>query len=164
MTYHNVYTCSYMLVSSLIVNLLYENGELIRGLTRGDGSQGDNITNNIKTINSIPLKLKNKSFPNKFEIRGEIIMPKTSFSSLNKKREQLGLPLFMNPRNTASGSLKMLDSSDVARRPLDCYLYHVIGEKLPSNLHYDNLQHAKSWGFKISSNCCCISSFFIFNS
>jgi DNA ligase (NAD+) len=111
------------------VNLLYENGNLIRGLTRGDGSQGDNITNNIKTINSIPLKLKDKSFPNKFEIRGEIIIPKNSFNSLNKKREQMGLPLFMNPRNTASGSIKLLDSKEVARRPLECFLYSVVSKR-----------------------------------
>ena len=133
------------------VNLLYENGNLIRGLTRGDGSLGDNITNNIKTINSIPLKLKNKSFPNKFEIRGEIIIPITSFNSLNKKREQMGLPLFMNPRNTASGSIKLLDSKEVARRPLECFLYSVISEDEIINNHSELLNSAREVGFNIPS-------------
>ncbi len=98
------------------VNLLYENGELIKGLTRGDGTQGDDITVNLKTISSIPLKLTKGSYPNKFEIRGEIIIPINSFKALNKKREKMGEPLFMNPRNTASGSIKLLDSKEVARR------------------------------------------------
>ena len=133
------------------VNLLYENGNLIRGLTRGDGSRGDNITNNIKTINSIPLKLKNKSFPNKFEIRGEIIIPITSFNSLNKKREQMGLPLFMNPRNTASGSIKLLDSKEVARRPLECFLYSVVSEDELINNHSELLNTARDIGFNIPS-------------
>ena len=131
------------------VNLLYENGELIKGLTRGDGSQGDNITNNLKTINSIPLRLKNKVFPNKFEIRGEIIIPKNSFNILNKKRNKLGLPLFMNPRNTASGSIKLLDSKEVARRPLKCFLYSVISDDNNINKHSDQLSLARDMGFDI---------------
>ena len=131
------------------VNLLYENGELIKGLTRGDGSQGDNITNNLKTINSIPLSLKNKVFPNKFEIRGEIIIPKNSFNILNKKRNKLGLPLFMNPRNTASGSIKLLDSKEVARRPLKCFLYSVISDDNNINKHSDQLSLARDMGFDI---------------
>lgn len=131
------------------VNLLYENGKLSRGLTRGDGSQGDNITNNLKTINSIPIKLKNKSFPNQFEIRGEIIIPTDSFNLLNKKREQSGLPLFMNPRNTASGSIKLLDSKEVARRPLDCFLYSVISDDENINNHSDLLNMARDMGFNV---------------
>ena len=131
------------------VNLLYENGKLSRGLTRGDGSQGDNITNNLKTINSIPIKLKNKSFPNQFEIRGEIIIPTDSFNLLNKKREQSGLPLFMNPRNTASGSIKLLDSKEVARRPLECFLYSVISDDENINNHSDLLNMARDMGFNV---------------
>ena len=131
------------------VNLLYENGKLSRGLTRGDGSQGDNITNNLKTINSIPIKLKNKSFPNQFEIRGEIIIPTDSFNLLNKKREQSGLPLFMNPRNTASGSIKLLDSKEVARRPLECFLYSVISDDDNINNHSDLLNMARDMGFNV---------------
>ena len=131
------------------VNLLYENGELIRGLTRGDGSQGDNITNNLRTINSIPLRIKNKVFPNKFEIRGEIIIPKNSFNILNKKRNKLGLPSFMNPRNTASGSIKLLDSTEVARRPLECFLYSVISDDNNINNHSDQLNLARDMGFDI---------------
>ena len=107
------------------VNLLYENGELIKGLTRGDGVQGDDITKNLKTINSIPLKLNSTSFPKKFEIRGEIIILTESFKTLNKNRELNGESLFMNPRNTASGSIKLLDSKEVARRPLECFLYSI---------------------------------------
>ena len=133
------------------ISLNYENGKLVSAITRGDGKKGDNVISNVRTIKSIPLNLKG-DYPSNFEIRGEIFIPLKEFNELNIQREKENLESFSNPRNTASGSLKMLDSSDVARRPLDCYLYHVIGEKLPSNLHYDNLQHAKNWGFKISSN------------
>jgi len=131
------------------VNLLYENGKLIRGLTRGDGTQGDNITVNLKTINSIPLKLTTQSFPNKFEIRGEIIMPTDSFKALNKKRELIGEPLFMNPRNTASGSIKLLDSKEVARRPLECFLYSIVSDDLTINKHSELLELARGMGFKV---------------
>ena len=131
------------------VNLLYENGKLIRGLTRGDGTQGDNITVNLKTINSIPLKLTTQSFPNKFEIRGEIIMPTNSFKALNKKRELIGEPLFMNPRNTASGSIKLLDSKEVARRPLECFLYSIVSDDLTTNKHSELLNLAREMGFKV---------------
>ena len=133
------------------ISLNYENGKLVSALTRGDGKKGDNVISNVRTIKSIPLNLKG-DYPSNFEIRGEIFIPLKEFNELNTQREKENLESFSNPRNTASGSLKMLDSSDVARRPLDCYLYHVIGEKLPSNFHYDNLQYAKNWGFKISSN------------
>ncbi len=131
------------------VNLLYENGELIKGLTRGDGTQGDDITVNLKTISSIPLKLTKGSYPNKFEIRGEIIIPINSFKALNKKREKMGEPLFMNPRNTASGSIKLLDSKEVARRPLECFLYSVVSEELNINEHSKLLNLARDMGFKI---------------
>ena len=131
------------------VNLLYEDGQLVRALTRGDGYQGDNITNNLKTINSIPLKLKNKFFPNKFEIRGEIIIPSDAFNSLNEKRKQIGLPLFMNPRNTASGSIKLLDSKEVARRPLECFLYSVVSNDISINNHSELLDSARNMGFNV---------------
>ena len=131
------------------VNLLYDDGQLVRALTRGDGYQGDNITNNLKTINSIPLKLKNKFFPNKFEIRGEIIIPSDAFNSLNEKRKQIGLPLFMNPRNTASGSIKLLDSKEVARRPLECFLYSVVSNDININNHSELLDSARNMGFNV---------------
>jgi len=131
------------------VNLLYERGRLIRGLTRGDGAQGDDITVNLKTINSIPLKLTTGKFPEKFEIRGEIIMPTDSFKALNKKRELIGEPLFMNPRNTASGSIKLLDSKEVARRPLECFLYSIVSDNLTINKHSDLLDLAREMGFNV---------------
>jgi len=131
------------------VNLLYERGRLIRGLTRGDGTQGDDITVNLKTINSIPLKLTTGKFSEKFEIRGEIIMPTDSFKALNKKRELIGEPLFMNPRNTASGSIKLLDSKEVARRPLECFLYSIVSDNLTINKHSDLLDLAREMGFNV---------------
>ena len=133
------------------ISLIYENGKLVSAITRGDGKSGDNVISNVRTIKSIPLQL-NGDYPSKFEIRGEIFIPIKEFNNLNIEREKKNLEPFSNPRNTASGSLKMLDSNDVAKRPLDCFLYHVLGENLPSKLHYENLQHAKNWGFKISSN------------
>ncbi len=131
------------------INLLYERGKLIRGLTRGDGTQGDDITVNLKTINSIPLKLTTGKFFEKFEIRGEIIMPTDSFKALNKKRELIGEPLFMNPRNTASGSIKLLDSKEVARRPLECFLYSIVSDNLTINKHSDLLDLAREMGFNV---------------
>ena len=133
------------------ISLIYENGELVSAITRGDGKKGDNVISNVRTIKSIPLQLTG-DYPSKFEIRGEIFIPIDEFNNLNIEREKHDLEPFSNPRNTASGSLKMLDSTDVAKRPLDCYLYHVLGENLPSKYHFENLQHAKKWGFKISSN------------
>ena len=133
------------------ISLIYENGELVSAITRGDGKKGDNVISNVRTIKSIPLQLTG-DYPSKFEIRGEIFIPIDEFNNLNIEREKQNLEPFSNPRNTASGSLKMLDSTDVAKRPLDCYLYHVLGENLPSKYHFENLQHAKKWGFKISSN------------
>ena len=132
------------------ISLTYENGELIQALTRGDGTQGDDVTENVKTIKSIPLKLKN-NYPDKFEIRGEIFLPISGLKSMNSARIEEGLEPYANPRNTASGSLKLLDTKEVAKRPLDCYLYYLLGDNLPSNTHFDNLQKAKEWGFKIPS-------------
>ena len=145
---NNFEFCCELKYDGASVNLLYEDGQLIRALTRGDGFQGDNITNNLKTINSIPLQLKN-DFPKKFEIRGEIIMPIDSFNSLNKKRKQIGAPLFMNPRNTASGSIKLLNSKEVARRPLECFLYSVVSNDDNTNKHSELLENARNMGFNI---------------
>ena len=130
------------------VNLLYENGNLLRALTRGDGTQGDNITTNIKTIRSVPLNVDN-SFLKKFEIRGEIIILNDSFKQLNRKREELGEPIFKNPRNTASGSIKLLDSNEVARRPLQCFLYSVVSDEIKMKSHSELLNIARDMGFDV---------------
>lgn len=132
------------------ISLIYEKGELKTAVTRGDGEKGDDVTANVKTIRSIPLKLHGNDFPEKFEIRGEILMPWTVFEDLNKEREAQEEPLFANPRNAASGTLKMQNSSEVAKRRLDGYFYYLLGENLPSDSHFENLQKAKKWGFKIS--------------
>ena len=131
------------------VNLLYDEGRLIRGLTRGDGLNGDNITKNLKTISSIPIKLKESFKKNKFEIRGEIIIPLDSFAQLNKKRKDNGEQPFMNPRNTASGSIKMLDSNEVARRPLECFLYSIVSDDLAIEDHSELLNLAREMGFNV---------------
>ena len=130
------------------VSLTYENGDLTQALTRGDGTQGDDVTANVRTIKSIPLKLKG-DYPANVEIRGEIFIPIKGLEKMNKLRTEEGLEPYKNPRNTASGSLKLLDANEVSKRPLDCYLYYLIGEDLPSTNHYDNLQKARDWGFKI---------------
>ena len=132
------------------ISLHYENGVLKQALTRGDGSQGDDVTANIRTVKSIPLKLQDNS-PSAFEIRGEIFMPHKGFELMNAARVEAGDEAFANPRNATSGSLKMQDSAVVASRPLDCFLYHVLGESLKTDSHYAKLQEAKSWGFKIPS-------------
>ena len=143
------YVCE-LKFDGLSVGLTYVNGKLKYAVTRGDGEQGDDITTNIKTIKSIPLQLNGDDFPAEFEIRGEIYMPHSSFIRLNKERvENEELP-FANPRNAASGSIKMQDSKEVAKRGLDCFFYHIIGEALPYSSHYENLKKAKSWGFKVS--------------
>ena len=131
------------------ISLTYENGELVRAVTRGDGEKGDDVTANVRTIRTIPLKLKG-DFPNKFEIRGEILMPWKVFESLNKEREAQGEALFANPRNAASGSLKLQNASEVAKRKLDAYLYYMLGENLPADTHSASLESAASYGFKIS--------------
>ncbi len=130
------------------VNLLYENGKLLRALTRGDGTQGDNITNNIKTIRSVPINVDN-SFLKKFEIRGEIIILNDFFKQLNLKREELGEPIFKNPRNTASGSIKLLDSNEVARRPLQCFLYSIVSDEVKMKSHSELLNIARDMGFNV---------------
>ena len=131
------------------VNLLYDEGKLVRGLTRGDGSNGDNITKNLKTISSIPIKLKESFKKNKFEIRGEIIIHLDSFAQLNKKRKDNGEQPFMNPRNTASGSIKMLDSNEVARRPLECFLYSIVSDDIAIEDHSELLNVAREMGFNV---------------
>ena len=130
------------------ISLKYENGELKQALTRGNGTHGDDVTVNVKTINSIPLKL-NGDYPSKFEIRGEIFLPHEGFDQMNEKRIANDLEPFANPRNAASGSVKMQDSKEVAKRPLDCFLYYLLGKELPFQRHYENLQNAREWGFKI---------------
>ncbi|MCB2219345.1 MAG: NAD-dependent DNA ligase LigA [Bacteroidetes bacterium] len=131
------------------ISLTYENGKLLRAVTRGDGVQGDDVTTNVKTIRSIPLRLQGTDFPQSFVIRGEIFMTKEGFIRLNKSRVENGDDPFANPRNSASGSLKMQDSAEVAKRPLDCFLYFILGDNLPYDNHYDNLKACKSWGFKV---------------
>ena len=130
------------------ISLTYENGLLLRAVTRGDGTQGDEVTTNIKTINSVPLKLK-ANFPDRFDIRGEIVLPVEGFKRMNKERLMMGEEPFRNPRNTASGSLKLQDSSEVAKRPLDCLLYHMVGKKLPVQTQYESLEFARKLGFKV---------------
>ena len=122
-----------------------------QGCSVGNGHRGDDVTSNIKTIRSIPLKLKG-DYPKEFEIRGEGVMPFSSFEALNREREDIGEPLFANPRNSASGTLKMQNSSIVASRKLDAYFYYVLGNNLPDDGHYELLQHASRWGFKISEH------------
>lgn len=134
------------------ISLSYENGELVRAVTRGDGEKGDDVTTNVRTIRSIPLKLRGNDYPESFEIRGEILMPFEVFNALNAELEEAGEPLLANPRNTAAGTLKMKNSSVVATRKLDAYLYYLLGENLPADGHYENLQKAREWGFKISDH------------
>lgn len=133
------------------ISLTYENGILIRAVTRGDGEKGDDVTANVKTIKSIPLRLRG-DYPPLFEIRGEILLPFAVFDALNNEREEIGEAPFANPRNAASGTLKLQNSSVVASRRLDAYLYYVLGEQLPDDGHYELLQHAAQWGFKISTH------------
>lgn len=142
--------CCELKYDGLSISLTYENGVLVRGVTRGDGVRGDDVTANVRTIRTIPLVLKGSNIPNSFEIRGEILMPWAVFDSLNARREKAGEPTFANPRNAASGTLKSINSSVVAERQLDAYLYYVLGESLPCDGHYENLMEAERWGFKIS--------------
>lgn len=132
------------------ISLTYKDGKLVQGVTRGDGVKGDDITANVRTIRSIPLTLKGNDYPEEFEIRGEIIMPWKVFDELNKEREKQEEPLFANPRNAGSGTLKQQDPKIVASRKLDSYLYFLLGESLPTDYHYENLMKAREWGFKIS--------------
>jgi len=142
------YVCE-LKYDGLAIGLTYRNGKLVQGVTRGDGVQGDDVTANVRTIRSIPLSLRGTDYPDDFEIRGEIVMTRSGFAKFNSQREKEGKPSFANPRNAAAGSIKMQDSAEVAKRPLDCYLYFVLGEKLPFQNHYDNMMAAKKWGLKV---------------
>ncbi|WP_314790792.1 NAD-dependent DNA ligase LigA [Tannerella forsythia] len=132
------------------ISLIYEDGRLMQAVTRGDGIRGDDVTANVKTVRSIPLKLHGEDYPKRFEMRGEIVLPWTEFERLNKEREAQEEPLFANPRNAASGTLKQQNPQIVAARRLDAYLYYMLGEELPADEHYENLQKARTWGFKVS--------------
>lgn len=143
--------CCELKYDGLSISLTYEDGRLVRAVTRGDGVRGDDVTANVRTINSVPLVLKGSNYPHEFEIRGEVLMPWQSFERLNAEREAAEEPLFANPRNAASGTLKSLNPAVVAQRKLDAYLYYLLGDILPDEGHYENLQQAATWGFKISS-------------
>lgn len=132
------------------ISIIYENGRLVRAVTRGDGTRGDDVTANIRTIRSVPLVLQGEGIPPYLEMRGEVIMPHASFNRLNAEREEAGEQPFANPRNAAAGTIKLQSSAEVARRGLDCFLYYMVGEGLPHQNHWDNLQAARGWGLKIS--------------
>ena len=132
------------------ISLIYENGLLVRGITRGDGVRGDDVTANVRTIRNIPLRIKGKSFPGLFEVRGEVFMPKNVFAQLNKEREDIGEERYANARNTTSGTLKMQDSGEVARRKLDCFVYYLLGEDLEIETHEEGIKKLESWGFNVS--------------
>ena len=134
------------------ISVSYENSKYLRAVTRGDGTQGDDVSENIKTIRSIPLSISGENIPQNFEIRGEIIMPHKVFDELNEIREENGESPFANPRNATSGSIKMIDSREVAKRNLDCYFYYMMGKNLSATTHWESLQQLKSWGFKISEH------------
>ena len=133
------------------ISLIYEEGRLVRAVTRGDGEKGDDVTENVKTIRSIPLILNGEGYPRSFEIRGEIVLPWKAFDRLNEERAFNEEPLFANPRNAAAGTLKLQNSAEVSRRGLDAYFYYLIADDLPCDTHYGNMQKAKEWGFKVSS-------------
>ncbi len=140
------------------ISLIYEHGRLLRAVTRGDGAHGDDVTANVRTIRSIPLQLQGDDYPDFFEIRGEILLPKAAFERLNAERAAAGEPLFANPRNAAAGTLKTQDTAEVARRGLDAYLYYLLGENLPYDNHYDNMLAARRWGFKVSTDMALLHS------
>ena len=142
--------CAELKFDGTSISLLYEHRRLVQAVTRGDGVQGDDVTDNVRTIRTIPLQLRGDDVPDRFEIRGEILMPWQVFDELNREREAREEPLFANPRNAASGTLKLQNSAEVARRRLDAYLYYVLGEGIPGDSHYENLQAARRWGFKVS--------------
>ena len=147
--------CCELKFDGLSIALHYEDGRLMRAVTRGDGVQGDDVTANVRTIRSIPLQLApGGNWPRSFEIRGEILMPWTSFEALNREREAREEPLFANPRNAASGTLKSKQTAVVAERRLDAYLYYLLGDELPADGHYENLETARTWGFKVSDAMC----------
>ncbi|MDR1056364.1 MAG: NAD-dependent DNA ligase LigA [Prevotellaceae bacterium] len=134
------------------ISLTYIDGVLAYAVTRGDGEQGDDVTANVRTIKAIPLRLKGNDYPKEFEMRGEIFMPHTSFKRLNEERIDIGESPFANPRNAAAGTLKLLDPKEVAKRSLDCFLYYILGENLPYEKQYENLEKARTWGFKVSDH------------
>lgn len=144
------YVCE-LKYDGVAIGITYVDGKLTRALTRGDGTQGDDITTNVKTIKSIPLQLMGNDYPKEFEIRGEIFLPKAVFEELNREREEIGEQLYANARNTASGTIKMQDSAAVAQRRLDSYLYFVLGENLSFKTHYESIETAGKWGFKVPS-------------
>lgn len=151
--------CCELKFDGLSISLIYEHGKLVRAVTRGDGIMGDDVTNNIRTIRSIPLELiPNSGYPDFFEIRGEVLMPWSSFEKLNKQRQLAQEPLFANPRNAAAGTLKSKSSSVVSKRNLDAFLYYLLGENLPYSDHYNNLKAAARWGFKISKDMRLVTS------
>ena len=141
------YTCE-LKYDGASISITYENGRLLRAVTRGDGFQGDDVTANIRTIRAVPIKLKG-DYPEKFDIRGEIVLPLDGFAKMNQDLIEIGETPYANPRNTASGSLKLQDSAEVARRPLDCLLYSIIGNNLPVATQYEGLESARKWGFKV---------------
>ena len=150
------YTCE-LKYDGASISLTYKDGVLFQALTRGDGSQGDDVTANVKTIKSVPLKLKG-DYPNFFEIRGEIILPFEGFHAMNKARVEAGEEPYRNPRNTASGSLKLQDSAEVAKRPLECFLYNVVGNNLTISTQFESLEKARNWGFKVPKQAQCLNS------
>ena len=144
--------CCELKYDGLSISLIYEDGKLVQAVTRGDGVKGDIVTDNVRTIKSVPLVLQKGSYPHNFEIRGEVLMPWTSFEKLNAERERQEEPLFANPRNAASGTLKLQNPQEVSRRQLDSYLYYLLGEQLPCDGHYENMMEAAKWGFKVSDH------------
>lgn len=158
------YICE-LKIDGVAISLIYENGVLTQAITRGDGVQGDEVTANARTIKSLPLKLQSTNFPERFEVRGEIFMPFKVFDAINVEREDIGEAPLANPRNAASGTMKMQDSSVVAQRKLDCYLYYLLGENLPSQSHEDSLHRLKEWGFPVSDTwrkCASVEDIFTF--
>ena len=147
--YEPEYVCE-MKYDGVSISLTYEDGRLVRAVTRGDGNKGDDVTVNVRTIRSIPVSITASGVPEMFVIRGEIYLPRKGFEEMNADRQSRGEALFANPRNAAAGTIKLLDPRIVASRPLDCYLYYLLGDSLPSDNHYDNLMAARSWGFRIS--------------
>ncbi len=158
------YVCE-LKIDGVAISLIYENGVLTQAITRGDGVQGDEVTANARTIKSLPLKLQTSDFPERFEVRGEIFMPFKVFDAINVEREDIGEAPLANPRNAASGTMKMQDSSVVAQRKLDCYLYYLLGENLPSQSHEQSLLRLKEWGFPVSDTwrkCASVEDIFAF--
>ena len=144
--------CCELKYDGLSISLIYEDRKLVQAVTRGDGVKGDIVTDNVRTIKSVPLVLQKGDWPRNFEIRGEVLMPWTSFERLNAERERQEEPLFANPRNAASGTLKLQNPQEVSRRQLDSYLYYLLGEQLPCDGHYENMMAAQKWGFKVSDH------------